>query len=390
MAGNVPEEDIKNLKKERDKYRELFNYANDAILLFKFKKLGEPLEILEANEAACKHFGYKRKELIGKTNIDIDSPETAMRGRYLVSKLLAKGFDVVEICHVNKRGRIIPVEVNHKIVKLDGETMAISVIRDITKRKQGEQKLKESLEKERELRGDLQREITQRVNFMRALVHELKTPLTSMMLTSEMLDRNLSGEPNESYAKCLNHGILDLNLRIDELLDIARGEVGLLRLDYGLIDVKELVREVCEFMQPIFDANCQKFHITLDENIPKVRADFKRIKQVMLNLLDNAAKYTKCGGEVTLSIKSDGKNLDVMVKDNGVGISNGEIKSLFQMYSRQNKEDNPSGLGIGLALSRIIIGLHEGTITVSSKEGKGSIFAFSIPLKGKSCENSNN
>lgn len=372
------------LKKERRKYLELFNRANDAIVLFKFIRLSEPLQVVEVNDAACKHFGYKYEELIGKTNYDIDSPETKLRGRDLVSVLIAKGNDVAEITHVNKKGEGIPVEINHRMISLNGETMVISVIRNIANRKKNEQQIKESLEKERHLRERLEGEINQRVDFMRALVHELKTPLTSMLATSELLAENLAEEPNLSYANCLYDGSQDLNMRIDELLDIARGEIGLLQVTHRPVNIEELTKEIDEFMGPVFESNNQKFTINVSSSVPNVvMADFKRIKQVIMNLLDNAAKYTPCEGEISLTFNANDDNLEVEVKDNGRGISRKEMGSLFELYSRHNKKGSPSGLGIGLALSQMIIDLHGGKIKVKSKLKEGSAFTFSIPLRPK-------
>ncbi|AQX73853.1 PAS domain-containing sensor histidine kinase [Dehalococcoides mccartyi] len=371
------------LKKERLKYRELFNWANDAILLFKFSNTNDPIIITEANTAACKHFGYKYEELIGKTNLDIDSQETALRGPEIVSNLVAKGHEVLEIAHRNKNGESIPVEINHKLIYLGGDTMIISVIRDITIRKKNEQELKESLEREKQLRETLENEISQRITFTRALVHELKTPLTSMLATSELLSKNLAEEPNLSYMKCLYAGIQDLNLRIDELLDIARGEVGLLRLECEPLNIYELLKDIDEIMNPVFESNSQKLTISIQNPLPVVVADYKRLKQVILNLLDNAAKYTPWGGNISLTAGINHNNLEVEVKDNGKGMSPEEIGALFHLYSRSHKKGTPSGLGIGLALSKMIIDLHEGEITVKSKIGEGSAFTFSIPLRPK-------
>jgi PAS domain S-box-containing protein len=369
------------LKKERLKYRELFNRANDAILLFKFNNPNEPVTITDANTAACKHFGYTYEELIGKTNLFIDSPETAIRGTEILNDLFIKGHEVLEIAHKNKNGESIPVEINHKIIYLAGDTMIISVIRDITARKKNEQELRESLEREKQLRETLENEISQRVTFMRALVHELKTPLTSMLATSELLSKNLKEEPNHSYIKCLYAGIQDLNLRVDELLDIARGEVGLLRLECEPLNIYELLKDVEEIIRPVFESNAQKLTISLQNSLPVVVADYKRLKQVILNLLDNAAKYTPLGGDIRLSAAAGNKYLVIEVKDNGKGMSPKETGALFKLYSRSNKKGSPSGLGIGLALSKMIVDLHEGEITVKSKLGEGSTFTFSIPLR---------
>jgi len=369
------------LKKERLKYRELFNRANDAILLFKFNSPNEPVTITEANTAACKHFGYTYEELIGKTNLFIDSPETAIRGTEILSDLFEKGHEVLEIAHKNKNGESIPVEINHKLIYLAGDTMVISVIRDITARKKNEQELRESLEREKQLRETLENEISQRVTFMRALVHELKTPLTSMLATSELLSKNLKEEPNQSYMKCLYAGIQDLNLRIDELLDIARGEIGLLRLECEPLNIYELLKDVNEIMKPVFESNAQKLTINIQNPLPIMIADYKRLKQVILNLLDNAAKYTNVGGDIRLCASTDDKYLIIEVRDNGKGMSLKETSNLFKLYSRSHKKGSPSGLGIGLALSKMIIDLHQGEIRVKSKLGEGSTFTFSIPLR---------
>ena len=224
--------------------------------------------------------------------------------------------------------------------------------------------------------------IKDRADFTRSLVHELKTPLTPVLASSELLVEEFKEEPWRSLAKNINSGAINLNRRIDELLDLARGEVGLLKLNPQQVDTSKLFQEIVTCMTPVAASNKQTLNTHLSP-LPIIWADEDRLRQVLLNILGNALKYTPAGGEIVLRAYTEDSNILVEVKDTGAGIDEEEQKQLFQAYHRLARRDQEhfSGLGIGLALSKRLVELHGGKIWVQSQRGKGSTFAFSIPSK---------
>ncbi|MBN1367743.1 MAG: PAS domain S-box protein [Dehalococcoidales bacterium] len=257
---------------------------------------------------------------------------------------------------------------------------ATLVFSDITESKIASEKLQQLYHVETDLRQKLEEEIKSRVELTRLLVHEIKTPLTPILASSEILVDELKEEPWQSLAKNIHTGGVNLNRRIDELLDLARGEVGLLSLNMQELDMNTLLQEVVTYMEPA--AKNDKLKFTADLNpLPVIIADEDRLRQVLLNLISNAMKYTPAGGKITLSSHTEKDNVVIEVKDTGSGIEEEEQKQLFQPYYRAVVDRSQfHGLGLGLALSKRLVELHGGKIWLISQRGGGSTFAFSIPL----------
>jgi signal transduction histidine kinase len=221
-----------------------------------------------------------------------------------------------------------------------------------------------------------------RVEFTRVLVHELKTPLTPIVASSKLLVNELREEPWSSLARNIAQGASNLNNRIDELLDLARGEIGILHLELEPVVPLQLLHEVSNDMAPVASSHRQSLILDLPPSLPLVWADKNRLRQVVLNLLNNAFKFTPAEGKITLKAREKGANLIVEVEDTGRGISEEEQQRLFEPYYRvEDDRQRLSGLGLGLALCKTLVELHGGQIWVKSQKGKGSTFSFSVPLE---------
>ncbi len=252
---------------------------------------------------------------------------------------------------------------------------------DITEREHAEQKLEELYEQEKNLRQELEAEVQRRIEFTRALVHELKTPLTPVLASSELLVSELREEPWLSIARNIHGGASNLSKRIDDLLDLAKVEIGMLQLNPKPVDARRLLHRIAGDMATLISSNGQSLNLALASSLPLVWADEERLQQVVLNLLINASKFTPEGGKITLKAKTKDATLVIEVQDTGPGISEEEQQRLFRPYHRQiNDRDHLSGLGLGLALCKYLVELHGGNIWVESQVGKGSTFGFSIPL----------
>ena len=238
--------------------------------------------------------------------------------------------------------------------------------------------LREHVENERQLRRELER----RIEFTRALVHELKTPLTSVLLSSEILTHNLPEGPLSRLATTIYQGASNLNERIDELLDLARGEQGMLKLKLSLVDPLQMLRALADEFAVIISSRGQTLILDLPPSLPKLWADAHRLRQVVLNLLSNASKFTPEEGRITLKARDEETRLVIEVQDTGPGIAKEEQERLFEPYHRlESDRERFSGLGLGLALSKRLVELHGGKIWVESEPGKGSKFSFSLPLQ---------
>jgi PAS domain S-box-containing protein len=263
----------------------------------------------------------------------------------------------------------------------EGEKALLVGFYDITSRKRAESKLQELYEQERNLRQQIEAEMNRRVEFTRMLAHELKTPLTPVLASSDSLLSELQDERLLSLARNINRGAQNLSKRIDELLDLSRGEVGILELSREPIDLLQLLREAAETMTPLARSKGLFLRVSLPPSLPPVRADVSRVQQVVMNLLSNAVKFTPKGGIVKLIASVRNNFAIVEVQDTGLGMSKDEQARVFEPYQRTSSDKGRlSGLGLGLALCKRLVELHGGQIWVKSRLRGGSIFGFSLPL----------
>lgn len=282
---------------------------------------------------------------------------------------------------VHDRGRIFTRTANGKPLMMFGTHT------DITRRKEAEVRLRELYEKEKTLREEMEKEARARAMFIDILAHELKTPLTPMLSSSELLNE-LVQKQNETIIQKLAANIYSsamiLNKRLSELLDMARYARGTFKLNPEPTDFSLFISGVVSRYQPTLEQSCQTLTVNMDHDLPEISLDPSRMEQVIVNLLSNANKFSSPGSSIYLAVKRKGDLLHINVKDSGIGISREEQKNLFEPYHRvlQDRNQYP-GTGLGLAICKQIVQSHGGKIWVESEIGKGSTFTFEIPLKDK-------
>jgi len=265
----------------------------------------------------------------------------------------------------------VPVKGNDEIASLSEDINGM--LTTIEQNREAEKSLNKSLEKEIKLRSEYANE----------LVHELKTPITPILSSSEMLVEGMKQEPWARLSRSIYRGALDMNDRLNDLLDNARSEVGTLKLRNEPVDMLELLREMSEEMSPLIANRGQHLVVDLPESLPIVKGDHVRLRQVLRNLLSNATKYTPEKGIIKVSALSADKRLIVSIEDTGRGIPPEQLARIFEPYVKitEGVLDRQTGLGLGLKLSKTLVELHGGTIWVESVKGKGSKFSFSLPAE---------
>jgi two-component system KDP operon response regulator KdpE len=327
--------------------------------------------------------GYKLQEHFGRNPFEYVHADDVARVSKSFSKLVLKPGVVVrdELRVWHKNGSLRTIEVvGQNLLNNPAVKGVVTNIRDITERRQAEETLHQVYQQEKELRQQLEEEMKRRVEFTRALAHELKTPLTSVLAAADLLVSELHEEPLQTLAKNIRQGASNLGSRIDELLDLARGEVGMLQVKLDWVDILQLLRETADSMAPLASRRGQSLVLMLPPSLPQVRADVARLQQIVTNLINNALKFTQVGGSVKLKARQKNSTIVVEVQDTGRGISKEDQKFLFQPYHRLQM-DYSKGLGVGLALCKMLVELQNGRIWVRSSPGKGSTFGFSLPLE---------
>ncbi len=217
------------------------------------------------------------------------------------------------------------------------------------------------------------------LQFTNAITHEMKTPLTPILSSGKLLVEQLEpkGEVEYRLARNILDGAHTLSNRLNELLELAKGEMGLLKVNPEPLEPGSLIRKLADRWSTMFAAKKQEFRLELEGPLPYVLADEERTSQVLLNLLSNANKFTPEGGQVTLRAKAEVSALVIEVEDNGPGIPPEEQGALFQPYFHPN---NFHGLGLGLAISKRLVELQGGKIWCQSQPGRGCTFGFSLPV----------
>ena len=224
--------------------------------------------------------------------------------------------------------------------------------------------------------------------FLSHVSHELRTPLTCIHQYVTLLLDGLAGTvaPEQAdHLKTILKSVNQLHAMIRDLLEATRAENGKLRIEPRCIALSELIRQAVAMMRPTAEAKHVGLEMGLDHRIPLVYADPDRVVEVLINLLDNAIKFTPAEGSVMVKaciVETDRETVYISVSDTGRGIS-AEAKTLIfeRLYQDpESVDNNRSGLGLGLFICRELVRLHGGRIWISSEPGQGSTFTFTLPL----------
>jgi len=366
-----------NLSEER--FRLMFENSNDLVLFVDREGM-----IIDVNPRIEELAGQSRDRMVGRHFADFDVYKTDKKK---VLELFREAVEhdqnfYTELEFMYPDGNTIIVEPSANLIKKEDQVESILVLmKDVTDRKRSEEKLAELYKLERDLRQQIEEEMKRRVEFSRALAHELKTPLTPVLASIDSLISELRDERLCNLATNIRRGANNLNVRINELLDIEKSEIGILELNPESVDLLHVVRETVDSVAPMAVRRGQSLNLDVPNSLPWIQADESRIEQVLLNLLNNAIQYTQQDGMIRVKVRTVGDGVLIEVQDNGPGISKSQQEHIFEPYRRAITGGSGSGgLGLGLALCKTLVELHGGKVWVKSKLGKGSTFAFSLPL----------
>lgn len=223
-------------------------------------------------------------------------------------------------------------------------------------------------------------------NFLNITTHELRTPISAIKGYIQMILKQKLGEINEEQKKSLEIALRNAN-RLDHLiqdiLDISRLDSGRMRFIPEQTNIKTMIKEIVETMQALADKKHIKINTMLEENLPDLTIDGERIQQVIINLLNNAIKFSQDSSNVNINVRKEQEDILFKVQDFGRGIPEDQKENIFEAFYQVKSNDDKKlgGVGLGLAISRGIILAHGGRIWVESTLDKGSKFSFTLPLK---------
>jgi PAS domain S-box-containing protein len=325
------------------------------------------------NAGAERLFGYAPHEVIGRPITLIIPPERQDEEHEILARI-ARGERVqhFETVRVSKQGRLIDISLTVSPVRDSAGrvTGASKVARDITDRKHAEEALREA-----DRRKD---------QFIALLAHELRNPLAPLRNGLQVLrqagsDANAVAQARSMMERQLGHMVR----LIDDLLDISRIGQNKMELRRSRVLLADVVSSAVETARPAIEEAGHELTLALPAEPVHLDADLTRLAQVFSNLLTNSAKYTERGGRIWLSAERRGSEAVVAVRDNGIGIPADAMPRIFDMFSQVDRsiERSTGGLGIGLALVKGLVEMHDGTVTaVSGGQGKGSTFTVILPV----------
>ncbi len=381
------------LRESEEKYRTLVENAKDGIIILQDQRF------VFANPSLLAMAGSSREELFGQPFVQYVAEEEVAKLENLYAKRM-KGMDsesMYETVFKTKSGERIHAEVNAALIHFQGKPADLVIIRNINERKKAEaeiRKLNESLElrvveRTRELAAANERLVEldrMKSLFLASMSHELRTPLNSILGFTGLLLIGMSGPLSEEQTKQLtmvqNSGkhLLDL---INEILDISKIESGKVDLTIESFPIAALANETLTAVGPLANAK----GLTLAAEMPEgliLQSDRRRVKQVMMNLLGNAIKFSDRGC-IRIEAGARGDDLAVSISDQGIGIRKEDLAKLFEAFRQVDMTSTKAyeGTGLGLYLSKKLLTLLRGSIAVESEHGRGSRFSFILPMKWK-------
>ncbi len=223
-------------------------------------------------------------------------------------------------------------------------------------------------------------------DFLANMSHELRTPLNAIIGFSEVMIDKMFGELNQKqleYQKDIHESGKHLLSLINDILDLSKIEAGRMELELSTFDLPSAVSNAVTLIRERAQRHGIALGVDVDEQLGEIHADERKVKQILLNLLSNAVKFTPDGGRVDVSARLDAAQVEIAVKDTGVGISVQDQVSLFEEFKQLGKDSKrkAEGTGLGLALTRRLVELHGGRILVDSAPGRGSTFRVTLPLR---------
>ncbi len=359
------------LRESEEKYRELISTSLDGIIA-----IDPQNRVMVWNQGAENLFGYSEKEMLGNSILKIiperDRAKVIIRLDNLNKANADKQSNTVkEGTGLNKNGSEVPVEISLSSRELENTCITTAIVRDITVRKEAEKKLKE-IEK-------------MKSEFLSNVSHELRTPLQSIGGFTKLLMNGQVPDPadQQEFLQIIDREALHLGNLINSLLDMSRLEDGRFKINPRLLPVRDfLIDPIKSFYSLARDKD-----ITLTEDIPaqlpEMEVDGDRMRQVIINLIGNAVKFSDPGGSINIKVEKQQDQLLFQISDHGIGVSDEARKHLFERFYRAEGEMVRGGTGLGLFISKQIVDAHGGRIWAESKLGQGSTFSFTLPLNSK-------
>lgn len=368
------------LRKNEEKYRRLFEGANDMI-----QSVGPDGMFVDVNPKWCEVMGYTKEEALKMNLMNIIHPRSQQHCMELFKKTMSgKSVKDIKAEFVTKKGKVIIVNGSASYILESGKpSVTWGIFRDITKRKEMEKQIFDSNKRLQRAAQELKVAIETKGEFMNIAAHELRTPLQPII---GYADRLLQEGNSTNWQKERLNIILDnaknLLKLVQDVLDINKMETGIMKFSMKEADLLKIIKEVYDSFKPAVEERGLKFILDLPKisGEIKIKGDPGRVTQVFANLIDNAVKFTD-KGIIAIQVKENKDTAIISIKDTGIGIAKSDMPKVFTKFFQADATDKRKrgGTGLGLAICKQIVKAHQGKISAQSTLGKGSTFQVILP-----------
>ncbi len=377
------------LKNQQD----ALNYAESIINTVRESliALDQNLRVVSVSRSFYDVFKVKPEETVGQLIYDLGNKQWNIpKLRELLETILPQKttFDNYEVEHdFATIGRRIMLLNARQIERVLGkERIILLAIEDITERREIEKGLEKAHEELQALAVELKRTTRAKSEFLANMSHELRTPLNSINGFSEVLYDETFGPLNEKQKKYVEYVLISgkhLLLLINQILDMSKVEAGKMKLALAVLPMKGLLNDISLLVADMVSKKKIEMLLEISEDLPDIKADELKIKEILYNLLSNAVKFTPEGGKIGMQAKKTGSSIEIVVWDTGAGIASENMGKIFEGFFRV---DTPysrvtEGTGLGLPLSKKLVELHGGKFSVESEGlNKGTQIRFTLPI----------
>lgn len=370
---------LQEAKDLNERHLALRRNARDIIMLVDRNTGG----VIEVNRRACDALGYTEEELLDMTYFELFHDDDQFQAkRDFVNILAQQTRQLVDRRLIARDGTLLYVDISADLMHIHQDTFVQLVVHDISQRKYLEQQIITQNKNLQEANRKLTQVDRMKTEFLQNISHELRTPLSIIIAyTDSLRDETLSPESRDEFLDVVAENGQNLLRLINDLLDLSHLELSGEMLCTSVGHVHDIIRAVW----PVLEVEARHKNIEMrfrpGLDIPAIHFDGRRIQQVLGCLLHNAVKFTGEGGIVDVVTERDGDEVRVRVRDTGEGIPKDQLEHVFDTFHQIDGSSTRrwGGLGIGLAMARHIIELHDGRIWVESDEGEGSTFTFVLP-----------
>ncbi|MEQ9443631.1 MAG: PAS domain S-box protein, partial [Cyclobacteriaceae bacterium] len=366
--------------------RSVVTHANDAIIIMEVDAYPDSHRVIYVNQAFCQMTGFSSEEMIGKTPDFLTGPETSRKDLTRMNRALRtlQPFEA-DIINYKKGGEKYWVNISIVPVadKNGSHTHWVAIQRDITRQKTTEQNLQQA-------KAEAEAASVAKSEFLANMSHEIRTPLNGVIGFSDLLMKTKLDENQNQYMQAVHHSANALLDLINDILDFSKIEAGKLELSEEKCNLWELLEQVSNIIKhKLKEANIELL-LNIAPELPQYAwIDPVRIRQILINLLGNAVKFTEAG-EIEILVKpiadaeaNELSHLEFSVRDTGIGIDAKRQKIIFQAFSQEDASTTRKygGTGLGLTISNQLLGLMGSRLELESKAGTGSRFFFNLRLK---------